>query len=770
MNKKEWKEEQERVDFVLSEVIVREHDLKEKLGDVKTDVINIRKNFWEDVTVNLDNAEEAAETFASIKQQAELMSESERRHKHDIKQLNNLHKLKHSPYFGRIDFLENGESNSESIYIGTSSFVDQTGMEFYVYDWRAPISSLYYDYGVGAGQYDTPMGTIAGDIKVKKQFIIKNGKIQHMFHTGITIGDELLQEVLGNQSNSEMKNIVATIQKEQNQIIRNEKGRLLIVQGVAGSGKTSAALQRVAYLLYRYRDTLSADEIVLFSPNPLFTSYISTVLPELGEENMQQTTFQSYLQHRLGSNWRLEDQFDQMEYVLHRKEDPQYAARIEGIKVKSSIQFINYIDHLIDSLSSSGMIFKDIIFREDTLFSKAKIEKYFYRIDRTIPIPNRLHIVSEQLLKEVRAFELNEQKQEWVDREIELLDIEVLTKVHNKVEKEKQKESDVFYQYEREQELLRALVVKRKLKRVRDSISQFRFLDVTSIYLNLFKKELNEFMTHWPEICSTTVEQIKEKFFLYEDVTPYLYLKGKLEGFQINTLIKHVFIDEAQDYSPFQFAFIRQMFPRAKWTVLGDFNQSIYAHSNTSSFLTLETLFLSSEIIKYDLKQSYRSTSQIIEFAKHIVQASIEPFNRNGEKPKVIKVKDKKDLILALSRRIKIKLESYGTVAVICKTKAESETLFNALHKELDVRLITKDSAGFDSGVLIIPSYLAKGVEFDAVIIPNVSSSIYANKNESKLLYTICTRAMHSLELLYHDTVSPLLLNCPSTSFEKQIE
>ena len=318
----EWQDEQQRVDFVVSEIEIREKTLKEKLGNIKGDVIEIRKNFWDDVTVNLDNAEEAAETFASIKQQAELMSERERSHRHDVRQLKNLHKLKNSPYFGRIDFVESGESQTESIYIGTASFVDQEGIDFYVYDWRAPISSLYYDYGPGQGSYDTPSGLISGEITLKKQFIIRNGEIKHLFHTGITIGDELLQEVLGNASDSQMKSIVATIQKEQNQIIRNEKGRLLIVQGVAGSGKTSAALQRIAYLLYRYRDTLLADEIVLFSPNPLFNSYISTVLPELGEENMQQTTFQDYLEHRLGEKWTLEDPFSQMEYVLTSKEDP----------------------------------------------------------------------------------------------------------------------------------------------------------------------------------------------------------------------------------------------------------------------------------------------------------------------------------------------------------------------------------------------------------------------------------------------------------------
>jgi DNA helicase-2/ATP-dependent DNA helicase PcrA len=371
-NKSDWDKEQQRVDKVVKEINKREKALQEKLGTIKLDVIDIRKKFWEDVTVNFDNAEEAAETYASIKQQAELMSERERSHRHDLKQLKNLHTLKHAPYFGRIDFLEKGETETESVYIGTSSFVDDSGVEFYVYDWRAPISSLYYDFGPGQAQYETPSGTISGKIELKKQFIIRNGEIKHMFNTGITIGDEMLQEVLGGHSDSHMKSIVATIQKEQNQIIRNERGRLLIVQGVAGSGKTSAALQRVAYLLYRYRDTLSADQIVLFSPNPLFNSYVSTVLPELGEDNMQQTTFQAYLDHRLGDDWELEAPFSQMEYVLTADQDPTYSKKIESIKLKSSFDYIQLIDNYISSLQKEGMIFTDIVFRGEVLISKIR--------------------------------------------------------------------------------------------------------------------------------------------------------------------------------------------------------------------------------------------------------------------------------------------------------------------------------------------------------------------------------------------------------------
>ena len=752
-------QEQQRVDQVVVEIKDREKELRQKLGTIKEDVMDIRKNFWEDVTINFDNAEETAETYASIKQQAELMSERERSHRHDLNQLKNLHKLKYSPYFGRIDFFEEEEGESEAIYIGIASFVDKEGIDFYVYDWRAPISSLYYDYGPGPGSYETPSGMISGEVEVKKQFIIKDGLIRHMFNTGITIGDELLQEVLGSESDSQMKNIVATIQKEQNQIIRNERGRLLIVQGVAGSGKTSAALQRVAYLLYRYRDTLLADEIVLFSPNPLFNSYISTVLPELGEDNMQQTTFQAYLEHRLGKDWQLEDPFSQMEFVLTEDQDFYYSARLEAIKVKSSLEYIHFIDSVIQSLQTEGLIFSDIIFQGNILFSKDSLYQYFYELDQSISIPNRMTMLAERLLKEVRVFELKEQDKEWVEQEVDLLDDEILLKIHQRVEKEKKKESDDFYEYDREQELLRGLVVKRKLKKIRHIINQLQFLDTTSIYLNLFKANENSLFSRekWNEICSFTIQQITQCIFPYEDATPYLYLKGRLEGFHVNTTIKHVFIDEAQDYSPFQFAFIKNMFPRAKMTVLGDFNQSIYPHSNISSFPALESLYRREEIEKYALTQSYRSTRQIIHFARDILGTEIEPFNRNGKMPTLTKAANIKELHTLLLARLTELCSEFRTVAIICKTAKESERVFTELKDHIDLRLMKKDSTGYESGVLIIPSYLAKGVEFDAVVIYNVSDLEYKDNSERKLLYTICTRAMHSLDLLYVKRLSPLL-------------
>ncbi|MBP3950373.1 RNA polymerase recycling motor HelD [Bacillus suaedae] len=759
---KELNEEQHRVDEVIEYIGHQIEELETKVGKRKTDAFQIRKNFWEDVTVNLDNAEEASETFASIKQQAELLSERERSQQHDLKLLRKFDRLKQSPYFGRVDFQEEGEQQSEQVYVGIGSVSDKEGFDFYVYDWRAPISSLYYDYGPGPASYDTPEGLIEGEVLLKKQLLIKRGKVEHVFDTGVTIGDEVLQEVLGSQADAQMKSIVSTIQKEQNQIIRNERGKLLIVQGVAGSGKTSVALQRIAYLLYRNRETLQADQVLLFSPNPLFNKYVASVLPELGEENMQQTTFQAYIQYRLSSQFVLEDPFDQLEYVITQKEDPGYYQRIESIRMKSTLSFMKEIDRYLLKLENGGMIFKDIFFRGEVIFTSSWIKETFYQLDSSLSIPNRLEMVSETLMRHVKIIEKEERLKEWVEDEVELLDHEVLQKVYTKLENESNDENG-YYDTEREQHLLRSLVVKKKIAAVKHIIKQLRFLNISEIYCECLKQIKSEEYTsiiYFTEIIDKTVRQIEEANLYYEDITPFLYLKGMLEGFEVNTLIKHVFIDEAQDYSPFQFAYIKKMFPVAKLTVLGDIHQSIHAHTNKEdAFLLLETLFQEQEVEKYTLTKSYRSTREIVEFTKGIIAKDINPFNRSGSLPMLVKVQSEEERFSQIVDRLTRTEQKEGTVAIICKSENEAFLVYEYLRSRVQVSLIKKNTTEFDSNIIVIPSYLAKGMEFDRVLIFDASKESYKDEEERKLFYTICTRAMHSLCLFYKKEKTPFLAN-----------
>ncbi|MBJ8029547.1 RNA polymerase recycling motor HelD [Bacillus cereus group sp. N21] len=751
----EWKQEQHRVKEVVGKIEKHIDTLEQYTSAATKDVVQIRKHFWDDVTVNVDNTEEAIETAASIKQQAELLSEREQSHRHAYNQLKGLQRLQQSPYFGRVDFLEDGEKSEDAIYLGIHSFYDEQTEQFLVYDWRAPISSLYYDYSVGRAKYEAPNDTISGEMTLKRQYVIRNGRIVSMFDTGVTIGDKLLQEVLGNNANTQMKSIVSTIQKEQNQIIRNEKSRLLVVQGAAGSGKTSAALQRVAYLLYRYRETLHADQIVLFSPNSMFNSYVSTVLPELGEDNMKQTTFQEYLERHIDKKFELEDPFTQMEYVLTRMEEKSYKTRLEGIRYKASSDFIEVVDQYVSYLKREGMLFKDIKFRGEVLISKEQIKEQFYKFDPSIRIPNRIKLISEWLLKELKEQEKIERKKLWVEEEVQLLDKETYAKVHQKLQKRQEYSDGTFDDFEREQNMLAAIVVKKYFKPLRRRVEKLQFIHTPALYMQLFKDpqfakqlvEENELPQKWDEICGETIEKMQGFYMAYEDATPYLYMKDQLEELQKNTSVQHIFIDEAQDYSAFQYAFLKRIFPHTKMTILGDFNQTIYEHASENEFSQLSTLYGEELSEKIVLTRSYRSTKQIIEFTKQLIDGDeIEPFQREGKQPIITEVKEGEAHHKKIVDQIEqLKQSGHRTIAVICKTAEESEEAYYALQTSLPVRLIKKETSSFDEGILIIPSYLSKGVEFDAVIIYDASEGKYSRESERKLFYTACTRAMHEL-------------------------
>lgn len=757
------KEEQERVDMVVEEIKNKIVQLNEKAGDIKDRVIDIRKNFWEDVTVNLDEPDDVIETQASLKQQAEFLSERERSHGQMSEHIKTLERLEDSPYFGRIDFLEDGESDSDPIYIGLSSVMDKNEEEFLIYDWRAPISSLYYDYPPGRAKYDTVEGEIEGEITLKRQFIIRNSVIKGMFDTGLTIGDHLLQAVLGDNADTKMKSIVATIQREQNQIIRNEKSKLLIVQGVAGSGKTSAALQRVAYLLYRYRETLSSDNIVLFSPNPLFNSYVATVLPELGEENMKQTTLHVYLESQIGKQFTIESPFEQMEYYLNEA-DEGYDTRVEAMSYKASLNFKQLIDQFASTLGMEGIAFRNIRFRGRLLLSKEKIESYFYSLDKHLSIPNRMELTAKWLLGELKKIELKEREEDWVLEESELLDKHEFLEVHHQLQEENKFSEDTFDDFDREEELLRKKVVAAKFKPLKQKVKLLHFVDSRSTYKQLFTEQgiaenlTNDLPARWGAICEQTSENIANRFLTWEDATAYLYFQKLLVGFNANRTIQHVFIDEAQDYSPFQFAYLKEIFPSSRMTLLGDINQAIYAHALHEETLLSEKVEEKHQRIT--LTRSYRSTQPIVEFTKEFMPNGhlIEPFNRSGELPVLMEVENEDIVNEKVLQAIKeYQADGHQTIAVICKTMNESQQVYRRLQNKLEIKLMDEETHTFEKGLLVIPAYLAKGIEFDAVIIYNASKESYYKELERNLFYTACTRAMHELLMFSVGEPSPFI-------------
>ncbi|MNM66048.1 Helicase IV [compost metagenome] len=483
---------------------------------------------------------------------------------------------------------------------------------------------------------------------------------------------------------------------------------------------------------------------------------------------MRQTTFQEYLEHRIGREFQLEDPFEQLEYVLSRYDEEGFEARIEGIRYKSSHQYYKAINNYKDKLEQDLMRFKPLRFQGQEIVGASAIHNRFYAFDRSVRLANRCELLKEWLLKELAAFAKNELDKPWVEEQIQLLETEEYQRAYQRLRRNNRRKSESFSDYEDEKMILAKMVVSSRLKPLRKWVKAMRFIDNKQLYAQLFElpelmQELNEgtLPEHWSEISSFTLNKLKKTELAYEDATPMLYLKELILGFHSNTSIRHVFIDEAQDYSPFQLYFLKRLFPRARMTALGDLNQAIYAHASVlQQSSVLADLYGEEESEQIVLTRSYRSTKQIVEFTKGMIPGGerIQAFNRSGELPEVHKVADRNELHQAVISDIEtLRAGGYETIAVICKTAAESLDAYNVLQEIPSVKLIKKTTLNFERGIHVIPAYLAKGVEFDAVLIYDGSEAAYARETERKLFYTACTRAMHLLHIYSVGELSPFI-------------
>lgn len=596
-----------------------------------------------------------------------------------------LAKLADSPYFARIDFFCDGDDNAFVFYIGRFSFSDKS--EILIYDWRAPISSMFYDYELGQAGYEAPIGRIDGELTRKRQFKISYGLMEYALESAVNIQDDVLQRELSHTSDEKMKTIIATIQREQNQIIRNEKEGTLIIQGVAGSGKTSIALHRVAYLLYRYKDNLSANNVVILSPNKVFADYISNVLPELGEEPICEMSFTDI------ADVQLEKIID---YELDRDtietNDPEWNERA---KFKSTFDFVMLMDSYLEYAAKEYFVPIDYELggfkaTHDWILTRYKVYKKY-------PIKRRLHEVSADILEEFKTANIRGEK------------------------------------------LPNQKAIYKKL------VSMLRFSNTLTLYKDFFK------VIKMPEKLVLHGKRVLE----WPDVYPFMYFHAALEGLKENRLIRHLVVDEMQDYTPVQYAVMNKLFQCNK-TILGDFGQIINSnHINT--FNDLRTIYPDAEIV--ELYKSYRSTFEIITFAKRIQNISVlEAIERHGDVPKIISCYDLADELTKIKEEIiRFFKSKFVTLGIILKTNQEAQSLFEVLSKEYDIQLLTSDSDRFTNGISITSIRMSKGLEFDEVLIPAANTENYHTDFDRSLLYIACTRAMHRLTLTYTGELTSLI-------------
>ncbi|AQW21539.1 ATP-dependent DNA helicase [Lentilactobacillus curieae] len=745
-------QEQHHLDHVTKEIKAAEKDFSSKVKSTKRDIKGINDNFSNDVRIKTDTYSGMMETAMSIRQQQQMLAERENRQEYAAKQLATLTKLEKNPYFARIDFKENGEAKPETIYIGMASFTDRPD-HYLIYDWRAPISSIYYNGGIGDVTYDTPDGEQTVNVKLKRQFQIEGGKIKTVFDTEEVVGDQMLLDALGGHSDTKMKSIVTTIQKEQNKIIRDTSSDLLFVQGAAGSGKTAAVLQRVAYLLYQYSGKLHSGQIILFSPNQLFNDYINQVLPELGEQNMVQMTFYQYSSHRLPSV--------EVE-TLSQRFDEQFMGNARKINdIKGSLDFFRAVTAYANHLNKEDMRFKNLMFQGKVLIPKEKIEEIYYSFNENYNLRNRLSATKESLLKILNRKVHTEMKKDWVEEAVQNLTKEDIQRMHADAEEEIEN-ADKEFKF-----LARQIVIK-SFRKVQRQINRNHFLSINNQFVHMMRSipqiidlkayDLTE--DDWQQVVQHTIDRLKEGKLSIDDASAYLYLYDLMTGKRGEREIRYLFIDEVQDYSAFQLAFLKFNFPRARFTLLGDLNQAIFTHENSHKLLNeLGGMFDKEKTKVVQLTKSYRSTAQITDFTKEILDngEAIEAFNRDGELPVVSIQKDEQRAIEFLKEQANTNVEEHETTAIIGKTLEECEQLFEDL-KAAGVRttFIRTENQRLVNGIIIVPSFLAKGLEFDSIIMWDASKKNYADEDDRQLVYTICTRAMHRLTIISVGELSPL--------------
>lgn len=742
LNNYEWNLENEWLQKVLKETKKQLDEKRDAKDRLKKEAVETQRELWSDLgSVSIENGLDQLSDFMSF---MDIMKNQKRSHEFNEKLEAKYEKMLESPYFGRIDFVEENESTNEKCYIGLSNLIDED-YDFLVYDWRAPISSMFYDYETGQASYECPEGLISGEITSKRQYKINNGKIEYMFDSNLSIEDEVLQELLSKNSDDKMKGIVTTIQREQNKVIRNEDYKNLIVQGAAGSGKTSVALHRIAYLLYKHKDKITPQNIIIFSPNNIFNDYISNVLPQLGEDNMYQTTFKDYMHKELSNQFKKETTSEMMEYILDSNEKLTYQDRIKNIKFKTSVEFMNILKQYVNYLETMDRGFKDIFVRGKLIISSKDIQKLFFEDYSNLPVKRRLEKIKSRI-----AFLIEPYEKAWID-EI----YKELFKSGDYIDKEEMIEKS-------------NLIVKKKLKKTYEKISQMTKFNLIEIYKGVFKN-LNMFLdktnieyddSFIEHIKTYTLDNLNARILNYEDQVALLYLKGVLGDMPNTSQIKYVIIDEAQDYTPLQYEIFYHLFKSASMTILGDINQSINPFMNVGNYDNIYDISKNDTCI-INLTKSYRSTMEITKFSRKLLPKSIndEYVERHGDEPNVIGFLDENHMHEKLIEDIKAyRQKKYKSIGIITKTARETREVYSLLKaNNIDVVSIEKDDDDYVNGVLVIPSYLAKGLEFDVVFIYNASDKKYNSEDERLLLYTCCTRALHVLNIYYLGEITPLL-------------
>lgn len=601
-----------------------------------------------------------------------------------------------SPYFGRVDFKEKG-GIEEEIYIGRFGLSDDKSGEPVVIDWRAPVASIFYAGKIGNVTYKSPDGVTDLNIIRKRQYIIKKSKLEGIFDSDVDIKDEILKMVLCKNTGDKLKEIVMTIQAEQDNIIRKGREKTVVVNGTAGSGKTTVALHRVAYLLYNYRKQLK-DKVLIFGSNSIFMDYIKAVLPSLGEEGVKQTTFSDFAKKLLNIDNVMSIQ-DYMEKILAKDE-----GFITSLLYKNSDEYISYMDEFIHDLDENYFHLENVMFMDEVIVPAEAIYelKDYYK---TMPLFRRTKKIKRIIFSKLKKVR---------DEKIAQIQKEYNEKAEKLSEGEKEYDAGNL-------EYLRSCAIRDIVDEVRKTKKQLSFLDA-------------------PDVVKIYEMFNKFKQLTVDDLAPILYLKVKLEGFKIKEEIKHIVIDEAQDYSGIQFKVIKEITGCTSMTITGDGNQRLIPLKGKLPMLEIEKYIQNINMEYYNLNRSYRSTKEIMNYAgKFTASENKISFLRDGSQVIEEEVKDLNILIEKIKNNIEsFKQKGYESIGVVCRDENTSNTIGNMLKQKEKITILNSEEIIYSGGTVVVPSYFAKGLEFDAVI-------MIMETEEDKLNYVMATRALHEL-------------------------
>ncbi len=682
------------LNYVTDQLRDKIQEIDQTISDVQKDIAEMNDYYWENYT-EMDQY-----GYENYDNQQALFSQVNASQEHQ-KRRSLWRKMLDSPFFGSVDFVYDGEEEAETFYIGIGNFARKRGSVPLIYDWRAPVSGLFYDYDKGAASYEAPAGELKGEILSKRQYKIRGGKMVYEFESDMKIDDDVLKRELGANSDTQLKNIVRTIQREQNTIIRNTKDKILIIQGAAGSGKTSIALHRIAYLLYHDRGRLQSSNILILSPNSVFSDYISHILPELGEENIQEMSFDLFAYHQLRKIAKdCEDRWNQVEKQIERVRRENSGStcntcpegKTQGVsddvryRWKQSKEYVAAAEGFLVELEDRLVDFKDL--KIENMVKKAEdILHMFYFRFQNIPLLSRMDAVMEYFVDEYETLS----GRNIPDEEMESIK------------------------------------------------ERFRSMYVTRDIYEIYNWLLEEY--GWERLKELPWE---ERILAYEDVYPLLYLKYRLLTVPDQRGIRHLVIDEMQDYSYLQYVILERMFS-CNMTILGDRAQTVDDHMQ--DVLTFLPKILGKKVRKIELNRSYRNTYEIAEYANRIAGIQgIEYMKRHGKAVEEIACISREEIVSHILEKVNLGEDGFETAAVLVMTEQEARRFYEVLReKRKDTSYIDRDSEKFRKGITVTTYYMAKGLEFDQVFVVGREPE---NPFFRQFLYICATRALHELYVL----------------------